>query len=101
MHDVLFVVTYKSKEGITEEEDKRGLALFMQWTPPAGFEFKSHYVTASGRNIAIVEVATAAALVEAIAPWDPFLEFDTEPCITNDEAVPLFQKTFAWRDSVK
>lgn len=98
---MLFVVMYKSKEGITEQEDKRGWNLFTQWTPPAGFEFKAHYVTASGRNVAIVEAATAATLVEAIAPWDPFLEFDTEPCITVEEATPLIEKAFAWRDSIK
>ena len=98
---MLFVVMYRSKEGITEEEHKRGLNLFTQWTPPEGFEFKSHYVTGSGKNVAIVEVSSAAALVEAMAPWDPFLEFDSEPCVPAEEGVPIVLKTFDWRDSIK
>jgi hypothetical protein len=98
---MLFVVTYRSKEGITEEEHKRSLRLFTEWTPPQGFEFKSHYVTGSGKNVAIVEISSAAALLEAMAPWDPFFEFDSEPCLLADEAVPIMQKTFDWRDSVK
>ena len=37
---VLFVVTYRNKEAMTEAEEKRSLDLFTKWTPPAGFEFK-------------------------------------------------------------
>ena len=98
---MLFAVTYKTKEGISEAEHSRGLNLFTQWTPPAGFVFQSHYVTGSGKNIAIVEVASAAVLLEAMAPWDPFLEFDSEPCVPAEEGVPIMQKAFAWRASIK
>jgi len=92
---------YKTKEGITEAEDTRGLNLFAQWTPPQGFEFKAHYVTGSGKGVAIVEVSSAAVMLEAMAPWDPFLEFDSEPCVLAEEGVPIMQKALAWRDSIK
>jgi hypothetical protein len=36
-----------------------------------------------------------------MAPWDAFLEFDSEPCVPVEEAVPIVQKAFAWRDSIK
>lgn len=98
---MLFAVTYRTKEDISEAEQKRSLNLFVQWTPPQGFEFKSHYVTGSGRNIAIVEVSSAAVLLEAMAPWDPFFDFDSEPCVLVEEAVPIIQKAYAWRDSIK
>ena len=86
---------------VTEESEKRGLNLFTNWTPPQGFEFKAHYVTGSGKGIAIVEATSALAVIEAMAPFGPFLDFDSEPCADVSEAVPVTLKTYAWRDSVK
>ena len=98
---MLFVVTYRPRGDITEEEEKRSLKMFTNWTPPQGFEFKSHYVTGSGKNVAIVEVSSAAVLLEAMAPWGPYLDFDSEPCVDVTEAVAITQKAYAWRDSIK
>ena len=98
---MLLAVTYKPKDNVTEESEKRSLNLFVNWTPPQGFEFKAHYVTGSGKGIAIVEASSALAVLEAMAPWGPHLNFDSEPCVAIAESVPVTQKAFAWRDSVK
>ena len=98
---MLLAVTYKPKDNVTEESEKRSLNLFTNWTPPEGFEFKAHYVTGSGKGIAIVEASSALAVIEAMAPFGPFLDFDSEPCADIAEAVPVTMKTYAWRDSVK
>ena len=98
---MLLAVTYKPKETVTEEEEKRNLTLFQSWTPPAGFVFKNHWVTGSGKGIAIVEADSALSVIEAMAPWGPYLDFDSEPCVDISEAVPASLKAFAWRDSVK
>lgn len=98
---MLLAVTYKPKENVTEESEKRSLNLFTNWTPPQGFEFKAHYVTGSGKGIAIVEAASALVVLEAMAPFGPYLDFDSEPCADISETVPVTLKTYAWRDSVK
>ena len=97
---MLLAVTYRPK-ATTEEGEKRSLGLFTSWTPPDGFEFKAHYALAGGGGISIVEVSSAAAAIEALAPWGPYLEFHTEPCAEIAEAVPFVQKAYAWRDSVR
>jgi hypothetical protein len=97
---MLLAVTYKAKENATEESEKRSFNLFTNWTPPQGFVFKAHYVTGSGKGIAIVEADSAIAVLEAMAPWGPHLDFDSEPCVDISESVPVTLKAFAWRDSI-
>ena len=68
--------------------------------PP--FEFKAHWARADGSGgIAIIEADSPATLLEGIAPWVPFFDFDIAPVLPVEEAVPVFQKVNAWRDSVR
>jgi hypothetical protein len=94
---VLFGIVYTERAS-SEESQKRSLQLFSNWEPP--IEFKGHWAFASGGGMAIVESDSAAAMVEAIAPYTPFLDFRVEPVVSIEEAVPIFTKTNAWRDSV-
>ena len=99
---MLFAVTYAARGDVSEEREKRSLQLFTNWTPPAGYEFKAHYTLADGGGgIAIVEASTAAALTEGLAPWGPFFEFKTVPIVEIEEAVPMLQRVYGWRDSVR
>ena len=99
---MLFAITYTPRGDVTEEKEKRSLQLFSNWTPPAGFDQKAHYVMAeSGGGIIIVEASSAAALVEAAAPWGPFFEIRTLPIVDVSESVAIAQKVNAWRDSVR
>jgi Domain of unknown function (DUF3303) len=95
---VLFGVVYSGTTA-SEESQKRSLQLFQGWEPP--FEFKHHWARANADGgIAIVETDSAEALLEGIAPWTPFFTFDITPIVAIEDAVPLFVKTNAWRDSV-
>lgn len=98
---MLLAVTYTPKETVTEEEEKRNLNLFQNWTPPEGFKFIHHFVTGSGKGIAIVEADSAIAAIEAMAPWGPYLNFDSEPCADVSEAVTAQARAMAWRDTIK
>ena len=99
---MLFAVSYKPRAGLTEEREKRTTQLFTSWTPPAGYEFKAHYTRSDGSGgLAIVEVDSAATLLEGHSPWGPFLEFSTVPIVDVAESVPIAQKAYAWRDSVR
>jgi hypothetical protein len=94
---VLFGIVY-SERNPSEESQKRSLQLFTTWQPPV--EFKGHWAFPTGGGIAVVESDSAAAVVEAIAPWTPFFEFKVEPVVEVEEGVPIFMRTNAWRDSV-
>ncbi len=99
---MLFAVVYTPRGDVSEDKEKRSLSLFSSWKPPAGYEFKAHYSLADGSGgIIIVEVSTAAVLLEAHAPWGPYFEFRTVPVVDMGDAVPIFQKINDWRDSVK
>jgi Protein of unknown function (DUF3303) len=98
---MLFAVMYTGRN-VSEESQKRSLNLFTKWQPPAGYEFKAHYATCDGGGgIAIAEASSAEALIEAHSPWAPFFEFKTIPIVDIQQAVPIFTKTNAWRDSIK
>lgn len=98
---MLFVVVYTARN-VSEESEKRSLNLFTNWKPPAGYEFKAHYSFADGSGgVSIAEASSAAAILEAHAPWGPFFEFRTFPVVEVEKAVPIFQKIHAWRNSVK
>jgi hypothetical protein len=97
---MLFAALYKPRDSITEESQQRGLQLFANWTPP--YEFKAHYARADGKGgIAIIESDTVEALVEGVAPWQPFFEFEVTPVMDIQQAVPALQRSFAWRNSVQ
>ena len=59
----------------TEEGQKRGLAMFSSWQPPAGAEFKAFYGFADGSGgAAILEVDSEATLSRTTAPWTSQLQ---------------------------
>ena len=96
---MLFVALYKRKDNSTEETAKRQLQLFLSWQPP--FEFKGHWARADQNGgVAIFEAESAAVVFEGIAPWTVYLDFEIAPVLPIEEAVPVLQKTNAWRDSV-
>ena len=99
---MLFVVTYTARGDVSEEKEKRTIKLFTNWTPPAGYEMKAHYSLADGSGgVIIAEASSATALLEANAPWGPFFDFKAAPAVDIAESVPVFQKVYSWRDSVR
>jgi hypothetical protein len=96
---MLFAAIY-TPHSITEESQKRSLQLFMNWTPP--FEFKAHYARSDANGgIAIFEADDAAVVLEGIAPFTPFFDFEVTPVAEIESAVPVFMKVNEWRDSVR
>jgi Protein of unknown function (DUF3303) len=95
---VLFAAIY-TPHSVTEEAQKRSLQLFMNWTPP--FEFKAHYARADANGgIAIFEADDPNVVLEGIAPFTPFFDFEVVPVSEIESAVPVFAKVNEWRDSV-
>lgn len=98
---MLFQISYKARSGSTEADSKRIMQVFSQWKPPAGMEIKCHYARPDGGGFLVVDVNSVAPLVEAIAPYGIWLEYDVTPIVEITEAVPALNKAFAWRDSVR
>jgi hypothetical protein len=73
---------------------------FTNWTPP--FEFKAHYTRADGKGgIAIFDANEPTVILEGIAPFTTFFDFDVTPVTEVENAVPVFQRVNDWRDSVR
>ena len=99
---MLFAVSFTPRANTNEDREKRTLSLFSQWKPPAGYEFKAFYDYADGDGgIAIVEAATAEALLEAHGPWAATFEFRCRPIVDVEKSIGILQKGYAWRDSIK
>ena len=97
---MLFAVKYEMRNR-SEEKDKRLLKLFTNWSPPAGAEIKGHYANIDGSGgLLIQEAESAAALAESTAPWGAFMEISATAMVDIADVVPIYEKVYAWRDTV-
>jgi len=98
---MLFHVTWEFVNA-TEEGERRSLAVFNEWKPPDGAEFKGFYGFASGSGgVAIIEADSAAALARTTAPWTPWLRFTVDPIVPIEESAAIGGEAVAFRDSVR
>lgn len=98
---MLFAVQWAPRPGGSEDQDERTLSMFTQWEPPEGVAFQGFWDYADGNGgIAIMESSSAAAMLEATAPWAVYLEFTIRPIVSSEESVPIFQAAQQWRRSV-
>ena len=98
---MLFHVTWDFVD-TSEEGERRSLAVFAKWQPPAGAEFKGFYGYAdSSGGVAIIEAESVAALTRTTAPWTPWLRFTVTPILPIEESTAIANEAIAFRDSVK
>jgi hypothetical protein len=84
-----------------EEAEKRSLAVFGQWQPPAGAEFKGFYAFADASGgVAIIEADSVATITRTTSPWTPWLRFTVTPILPIEEATAIAGEAIAFRDSV-
>ena len=97
---MLFHVTWQFID-TSEAGQKRSLAVFANWQPPAGAEFQGFYGFADGTGgVAILEADSAQTLARTTDPWTPWLRFEVSPILPIDEATPIANEAVAFRDSV-
>jgi len=97
---MLFASIYTPRDATSEESQKRSLQLFTSWNPPV--EFKAHYARGDGKGgISIIETDNPEAIIEGVAPWLPFFEFEITPVVPIEQSIPPLQRAYAWRDSVQ
>jgi hypothetical protein len=98
---MLFITTYTTRGAPTEATEKRILQLFQNWKPAAGQEIKGWWLTSGGLGVQISEASSASVIMESIAPWAVYFEFNVQPAIEIGQAAEQLGKAIAWRDSVK
>ena len=97
---MLFHVTWQFID-TSEQGQRRSLAVFEKWQPPAGAEFQGFYGFANGTGgVAIIEADSAATLALTTDPWTPWLRFDVTPIVPIEEATAIANEAVAFRDSV-
>lgn len=97
---MLFHVTWEFTD-TTEEGSRRLLAVFSNWQPPAGAEFKAFYGFADGSGgVALVEAESVASLARTSTPWTPWMRFTMTPIIPIEESSAIGGEAVAYRDSV-
>ncbi len=97
---MLFHVTWDFIE-TSEDSERRQLAVFAQWQPPAEADFQAFYNFADNSGgVAIVEVDSAATLARTTAPWMPWLRFTATPIEPVEQTIAIRAEAIAFRDSV-
>jgi hypothetical protein len=97
---MLFHVTWDFVR-TTEDGERRHLAVFAQWQPPADVDFKAFYNFADNSGgVAIVDVDSPATLARTTAPWVPWLRFTATPIEPVEQMIAIRGEAMAFRDSV-
>lgn len=94
-----FGFIYRVRDNVTESSEKRTLQLFTNWQPP--FTFVHHWAFSDGSGgFGVLDTDSPTALMEGVAPWIAYFEFELMPVVEIEQAVPIFMKVNEWRDSV-
>jgi hypothetical protein len=97
---MLFHVTWQFVD-TSEDGNRRSLAVFEKWQPPAGADFQGFYGFADGSGgVAIIEADSAATLARTTAPWTPWLRFTATPIVPIEESAGIAGEAVGFRDSV-
>lgn len=89
-----FMAIYRARD------PRQATARFAKWTPPDGYQLKTHYFSPDGRGFAVVDAASPVALVAAMAAFTDVMEFEFVPVAPIEEAMAVTIDGFAWADSV-
>jgi hypothetical protein len=85
----------------SEDAQRRSLAVFANWKPPEGAEFKGFFGFADGSGgVAIVDVDSIATLARTTAPFTSWMRFSAAPIVPIEEAATIGSEAIAFRDSV-
>jgi Domain of unknown function (DUF3303) len=97
---MLFHVTWQFID-TSEEGERRSLAVFGKWQPPAGADFQGFYGFADGSGgVAIIEADSAETMARTTNPWTPWLRFEVTPIVPIEAATAIGHEAVAFRDSV-
>ena len=89
-----FVTTYRVKSHITREDTKKLMEAFATHGEAPGTI--AHYVAADGSHgVVINEIDDAAVAYKSILPYTEWIDYQTVPVLTIEEAVPHILENLA------
>ena len=97
---MLFLLTWELID-TSEANAERLLAVFGQWQPAAGAEFKGLYGFADNSGgVGLVEVDSHATLARLTAPFLPWARYTARPLIPIEEVATIAGEATAWLDTI-
>lgn len=97
---MLFCVRWEFTD-LSEAGIARTLQVFSQWKPPDEAQFQGFFGFADGTGgVALIEVDSAETLQRVIAPWTPWLRFDTRAIMPIETSAAIGGEGVAFRASV-
>jgi hypothetical protein len=98
---MLFHVTWEFTDQ-SEESEKRSLAVFTSWQPPAGADFQAFYSFADGSGgVAIIDADSPETLARTAGPFLPWMTFTMTPIVPMDQIPGIAGESITFRDSVQ
>ncbi len=84
-----------------EKSIRRGLEVFSKWTPQQSVTFHQFLGRVDGTGgCAVVETADAADLMDAVAKFGFFVDYQVIPVVDMDESIRALQRGVDFRESI-
>ncbi len=85
---MIFITTYRIKPFISKDETRELMSVFAE--KGAGPGATAHYFAADGSGgLVISEQDDAAAIYQNVVNYTQWVEYETKPFVTIEQAVPL------------
>jgi hypothetical protein len=102
---VKFVVGWRGRQGRSAKkrrrDHRRARDAFVRWLTPDDQVIHQNVVRVDGRGgLAVIETDRAAGLLESVAKFSPWFEFDVFPVVDVADAVGVFDTAASWLDFV-
>ena len=80
---------------------KRSLEVFSKWSPPESDTFHAFLARVDGNGgYALIESDNPLGALDSASKFAPWFEFQVVPVVDMGEAVPVFNESIAWRESI-
>jgi Domain of unknown function (DUF3303) len=102
---VKFVVSWTGRQARAPKNRRRDLRRslegFVRWLPPDDQVFLQFVSRVDGRGgLAVIETDNAAGLLESVARFSPWFEFEVFPVVDVADAVGVLDTSLTWLDFV-
>jgi hypothetical protein len=98
-----YVISWTARSSSNAEEDaKRSLSAFTNWTPSPSSTFLQFVQRVDGEGgFAVVETDDPTLILADTLKFAPWFKYECIPVIDIMDAVGTFQEAIAYRDSLK
>jgi hypothetical protein len=96
-----YVISWEARAGTTEDDQKRGLAVFSKWSPSPNATFKEFVGTIDGRGgYAFVETDDPNTVLRDASIFGAWFDFTVHPVVDIAETARIAAEAIEFRDSV-